>query len=83
MAVAKNATHLPVIVDPSHGTGRWELVTPMALAAVACGADGIMVEVHQQPEMALSDGPQSLKFQVFDDMMKKLREIAAVTNRTV
>ena len=55
----------------------------MALAAVACGADGIMVEVHQQPEMALSDGPQSLKFQVFDDMMKKLREIAAVTNRTV
>ncbi len=83
VAVAKNATHLPVIVDPSHGTGRWELVTPMALAAVACGADGIMVEVHQQPEMALSDGPQSLKFQVFDDMMKKLREIAAVTNRTV
>jgi len=83
VVVAKNATHLPVIVDPSHGTGRCELVTPMAMAAVACGADGIMVEVHQQPEFALSDGSQSLKFDMFEDMMVKLKKVAAITDRTL
>ncbi|MGI5887568.1 MAG: 3-deoxy-7-phosphoheptulonate synthase, partial [Syntrophomonadaceae bacterium] len=58
--VIKQLTHLPIIVDPSHGTGKWKLVEPMALAAIGAGADGIMVEVHQNPSEALSDGPQSL-----------------------
>src|SRR5574342_1219046 len=67
--VLKQLTHLPVIVDPSHGTGKWELVAPMALAAVAAGADGIMVEVHPRPAEALSDGEQSLTFELFEQMM--------------
>ena len=60
MPILKAKSHLPVIVDPSHGTGKRELVTPMALAAAAAGADGVMVEVHIDPPSALSDGPQSL-----------------------
>ncbi len=81
--VLKQLSHLPVIVDPSHGTGHWDLVTPMALAAVAAGADGIMVEVHPQPEKALSDGSQSLKPEKFEIMMERLREIARVVNREI
>lgn len=72
----KQITHLPVIVDPSHGTGRRALVTPMAKAAVAAGADGVMVEVHPNPDEALSDGPQSLEFNDFDALMKELFPIA-------
>jgi len=72
----KQITHLPVIVDPSHGTGRRALVTPMAKAAVAAGADGVMVEVHPNPDEALSDGPQSLEFNDFDALMKELLPIA-------
>jgi 3-deoxy-7-phosphoheptulonate synthase len=83
VAAAKHLTHLPVIVDPSHGTGRWDLVAPMARAAVACGADGIIVEVHPRPEAALSDGPQSLKPEVFADMMCGLRSVARAVGRTV
>ena len=70
-------THLPVIVDPSHATGRSDLVLPMALAAAACGADGIMIEVHDDPEHALSDGPQSITPEAFDELMIKVRAVRA------
>jgi 3-deoxy-7-phosphoheptulonate synthase len=75
----KRKTHLPIIVDPSHGTGIRDLVTPMALAAIACGADGIMVEVHENPAAALSDGAQSL----YPDQLKKLTEALAPVARAV
>lgn len=74
-------SHLPVIVDPSHGTGRWNLVAPMANAALAAGADGLMVEVHPQPEKALSDGKQSLTPDNFQKMMKDLARLAQVLDR--
>lgn len=76
-------THLPVIADPSHGTGKWRWVAPMALAAVACGADGIMVEVHATPETAYSDGDQSLLPEKFEQMMRDLRKVARAVGRTV
>jgi 3-deoxy-7-phosphoheptulonate synthase len=79
----KNLTHLPVIVDPSHGTGHWDLVIPMAIAAVACGADGIMVEVHPHPEKALSDGSQSLKPEKFKIMVEKINAVANAIGRIV
>lgn len=79
----KEWTHLPVIVDPSHGTGMWSLVTPMALAAVAAGADGLLIEVHPHPETALSDGPQQLKLNVFADLMKALAPVAAAVGRSL
>jgi len=68
-------THLPVVVDPSHATGMSKLVEPMALAAAACGADGLMIEVHNDPAHALSDGPQSLTPDQFDDVMEKVRRV--------
>ncbi|HEX7612390.1 MAG TPA: hypothetical protein VF371_06410, partial [Candidatus Limnocylindrales bacterium] len=68
-------THLPVVVDPSHATGKRWLVRPMALAAVAAGADGIMVEVHPNPDQAMSDGEQSLTFDQFADMASALNQI--------
>jgi len=68
-------SHLPVIVDPSHGTGRWELVNPMARAAIAVGADGLIIEVHPNPKEALSDGPQSLKLKKFAQLMADIRMI--------
>jgi 3-deoxy-7-phosphoheptulonate synthase len=68
----KELTHLPIIVDPSHATGRISLIAPMSLAALACGADGIMVEVHRNPAEALSDKEQSLRPDEFSDMMKKI-----------
>jgi len=70
--VLKKLTHLPVIVDPSHATGRWDLVIPMTKAAIAAGADGIMVEVHPHPEDAFSDGPQSLKPARFRQLMNEI-----------
>lgn len=70
--VIKRLTHMPVIVDPSHGTGKWKLVEPMALAAIGAGADGIMVEVHQNPSEALSDGPQSLTPENFAKMTLRI-----------
>ena len=73
--VLHQLTHLPVVVDPSHATGRWELVAPMALGATACGADGLIIEVHNDPEHALCDGPQSLRPGKFSDMMEKIRAI--------
>ncbi len=71
----KRLTHLPVIVDPSHGTGKWRLVEPMALAAVVAGCDGLMIEVHQNPAEALSDGPQSLTPQNFAHLMTRLDKL--------
>jgi 3-deoxy-7-phosphoheptulonate synthase len=76
-------THLPVIVDPSHGTGKWSWVAPMARAAIACGADGLMVEVHATPETAFSDGDQSIVPDKFAAMMGDLRKIARVVGRTL
>jgi len=74
----KGKTFLPVIVDPSHGTGRKDLVIPMARAAAAAGADGVMVEVHPEPERALSDGPQALDFAGFRRLMGELRALTGV-----
>lgn len=79
----KQLSHLPVIIDPSHGTGKWELVEPMAKAAVAAGADGLLIEVHPQPEEALSDGAQSLKPERFATLMEHLAPIAAAVGRTL
>ena len=73
-------SHLPVIVDPSHATGLSRLVKPMALAAAACGADGIMIEVHNNPKAALCDGPQSLTPEQFDDVMKAVNKVLTVVN---
>ncbi len=81
--VLKQKTHLPVIVDPSHATGTWRLVEPMALAAVAAGADGIMVEVHNNPECALCDGEQSVRPTRFDRLMQQIKQLAPVVNRSV
>jgi 3-deoxy-7-phosphoheptulonate synthase len=79
----KSLTHLPVIADPSHGTGKWDLVAPVARAAVAAGADGLIVEVHPDPAKALSDGAQSLKPDKFAEMVKQVRQIAEAIERTV
>jgi 3-deoxy-7-phosphoheptulonate synthase len=77
----KGLSHLPIIVDPSHGTGRYELVAPMCRAALAAGADGVLVEVHNCPEEALCDGAQSLLPQKFDRLMKELRAVAGVLGK--
>src|SRR6516162_8845307 len=77
----KEWTHLPVVVDPSHGTGIWSLVTPMALASVAAGADGLLIEVHPNPSAARSDGPQQLKPERFADLMRALNPIARAVGR--
>ena len=79
--VVKKLSHLPVIVDPSHGTGHWDLVAPMAKGAIACGADGLIIEVHPRPEKALSDGPQSLKPAKFTQLMQELRPVALAVGR--
>jgi 3-deoxy-7-phosphoheptulonate synthase len=79
----KRVSHLPILVDPSHGTGRRDSVLPMARAAVACGADGIIVEVHHQPENALSDGPQSIYPAQFEKMIGEIERIAPVVGRTL
>lgn len=79
--VLKQLSHLPVIVDPSHGTGRWDLVHPMAMAAVAAGADGLIIEVHPDPSKALSDGPQSLTPDNFQLLMNDLQKLTQVVNR--
>lgn len=83
IAVLKRETHLPVVVDPSHGTGHAEYVEDMALAAVAAGADGLMIEVHHDPHSAWSDGAQSLTPRRFSELMRKLRPVARAVGRTV
>ncbi len=79
----KQRSHLPVLVDPSHGTGIRELVAPMAKAAVACGADGVLVEVHQNPSAALSDGQQSLYPEQFECLMRDIKPLLAAVNKSV
>src|SRR6185437_465946 len=79
--VLKKLTHLPVIADPSHGTGKRDYVVPMARAAVAAGADGLLVEVHPDPDHALSDGAQTLPLDQFAEMMEQVRAIAAAVGR--
>jgi 3-deoxy-7-phosphoheptulonate synthase len=79
--VLKQKTHLPVVVDPSHATGNYQYVAPMSFAAIAAGADGLMVEVHPDPEHASSDGPQSLTPKNFASMMEKARLFAEVSDR--
>jgi 3-deoxy-7-phosphoheptulonate synthase len=81
--VVKKLSHLPILVDPSHGTGRRDKVAPMARAAVAAGADGLLVEVHPDPDRALSDGRQSLTLEGFADMMDTLRRVASAVRRRV
>ena len=81
--LVRELTHLPVVVDPSQGTGKWSLVPPMAAAAMACGADGIIVEVHPHPDHALSDGAQSLTPRNFNLMMERLKMIAGPLDRTI
>ncbi len=74
-------SHLPILVDPSHGTGKRDKVLPMARAAVAVGADGVLVEVHHEPEKALSDGPQSIYPSQFAQMMDEIEQIAPIVHR--
>jgi len=78
IAVLKEETHLPVIVDPSHATGHAKYVLPMALAAVSAGADGLMIEVHPHPEKAFSDGPQSLNFDAFGKLTEKVKKLTEI-----
>jgi len=79
--MVRELSHLPVIVDPSQGTGRWGLVAPMSLAAVAAGAQGLIIEVHPHPDSALSDGAQSLDFAAFETLMADLRRLTEAMAR--
>jgi 3-deoxy-7-phosphoheptulonate synthase len=79
--VVKRLSHLPIVVDPSHGTGKWYLVKPMAMASIAAGADGLIIEVHPSPDTALSDGPQSLSPDNFNQLMDSLRVIGGAMGR--
>ncbi|NCC91972.1 MAG: 3-deoxy-7-phosphoheptulonate synthase, partial [Opitutae bacterium] len=81
--VLKRESHLPVVVDPSHGTGHWDLVAPMAKAAVAAGADGLLLEVHPDPSHAVSDGPQSLTPKRFKALMGELELVARAVGRNL
>ena len=81
--VIKELTHLPIIIDPSHAGGKWWLVDPMAKAAVVAGADGLMIEVHNDPECALCDGPQSLKPEKYDDLIQDIKQIIKITDKTL
>ena len=81
--VVRKLTHLPIIVDPSHAGGKWWLVEPMAKAAVAAGADGLMVEVHNNPECALCDGAQSLKPKKYDELIRQVSQIAQVIGKSL
>jgi 3-deoxy-7-phosphoheptulonate synthase len=81
--VLKSLTHLPILADPSHGTGKWELVAPVARGAVAAGADGLLIEVHCDPARALSDGAQSLKPENFARLVTDVRRVAQAIGRTV
>jgi len=81
VAVAKKETHLPVFVDPSHAAGRYDMVIPLARAAVAAGADGLLVEVHPNPAVALSDGGQQLKPKQFGQLMSEIRPLVEVMGK--
>ncbi len=79
--IIEKVSHLPLIADPSHGTGKWYLVSPLALAAIAAGADGLMVEVHPNPDEALKDGAQSLTFGNFEKLMQQVALVVAAVGR--
>ena len=79
----KEVSHLPVLVDPSHGTGKRKYVAPMALAGLAAGADGLMIEVHPDPDRALSDGAQTLNFEQFDALLESLRRMGELMSRAL
>lgn len=79
----KELSHLPVIVDPSHATGKWNLVAPMSRAAIACGADGLLIEVHSNPECALCDGEESIKPAKFKELMLEIKKIGEAVGRTI
>jgi 3-deoxy-7-phosphoheptulonate synthase len=79
----KKISHLPILVDPSHGTGSREKVAPLSRASAAVGADGLMIEVHHDPNKALSDGPQSLTPEMFEELMQDLRQIAPVIGKSL
>ncbi len=79
--VIKQMSHLPVVVDPSHGTGKWEYVTAVARAGIAAGADGLIIEVHPHPEEAWSDGAQSLKPEKFAQMVRDVKRVAEAVGR--
>jgi 3-deoxy-7-phosphoheptulonate synthase len=81
--LVKDLSHLPIIVDPSHATGTWRYVAPLSKASIAAGADGLIVEVHNEPEKALSDGPQSLKPEKFEQLIKDLGAIANAVGRKI
>jgi 3-deoxy-7-phosphoheptulonate synthase len=81
--VLKELTHLPVIADPSHGTGKWEYVESVSMAAIAAGADGLILEVHQDPDIAMSDGRQSLKPERFAALVQKAAKLASVMDRRI
>jgi 3-deoxy-7-phosphoheptulonate synthase len=76
-------SHLPIIVDPSHGTGKWRMVAPLAKASLVAGADGLMIEVHPKPSEALSDGPQSLTPQNFQTLMTELDRLAPIVGKSL
>jgi 3-deoxy-7-phosphoheptulonate synthase len=79
----KHLSHLPILVDPSHGTGKRDYVPPMALASLASGADGLLIEVHPQPDRAMSDGAQSLDFAGFERLLESLKRLAEPLERTI
>ena len=81
--VIKKLTHLPIIIDPSHAGGKWWLVEPMAMASIAAGCDGLMIEVHNNPEKALCDGPQSLRPEKYEELLKQINKIADVVGKKV
>ena len=81
--VIKKLTHLPIVIDPSHAGGKWWLVEPMAKASIAAGCDGLMIEVHNNPEQALCDGPQSLKPEKYESLLKDIQNIADIVNKNV
>lgn len=83
VAAVKELSHLPIIVDPSHGTGRWQMVRPMARAAIAAGADGLIIEVHPHPEVAFSDGNQSLTPKNFNRLMEEVKQIGALMGKAL
>jgi 3-deoxy-7-phosphoheptulonate synthase len=81
--VLKELCHLPVVLDPSHGTGKWEYVAAVAKAGVAAGADGLIIEVHPHPDKAMSDGAQSLKPEKFAALVREMRRVAEAVDRTL
>ena len=81
--IVKKVSHLPIIIDPSHAAGKWDLIESLSLASIAAGADGLIIEVHHEPEKAFSDGAQSLKPKTFDNLMAKARTVAKAVNKEI